>query len=68
MYDNIADMDGQVGEILEQLTEDGLSDNTIVFSTGATTGTACLGQAVALRLRPAGAAGDPSAKGDRLDV
>ena len=31
MYDNIADMDGQVGEILHQLEEDGLADNTIVF-------------------------------------
>ena len=31
MYDNIADMDGQVGEILKQLEEDGLADNTIVF-------------------------------------
>ena len=31
MYDNIADMDGQVGEILKQLDADGLSDNTIVF-------------------------------------
>ena len=31
MYDNIADMDGQVGEILRQLHEDGLADNTIVF-------------------------------------
>ncbi len=31
MYDNIADMDGQVGEVLKQLEEDGLSDNTIVF-------------------------------------
>ena len=31
MYDNIADMDGQVGEILQQLEEDGLADNTIVF-------------------------------------
>ena len=31
MYDNIADMDGQVGEILRQLDEDGLADNTIVF-------------------------------------
>ena len=31
MYDNIADMDAQVGEILEQLDEDGLSGNTIVF-------------------------------------
>ena len=31
MYDNIADMDGQVGEILKQLDEDGLADNTVVF-------------------------------------
>ncbi|HUP41485.1 MAG TPA: sulfatase-like hydrolase/transferase [Vicinamibacterales bacterium] len=31
MYDNIADMDGQVGEILKQLEADGLADNTIVF-------------------------------------
>lgn len=31
MYDNIADMDGQVGEILKQLEDDRLSDNTIVF-------------------------------------
>ena len=31
MYDNIADMDGQVGEILRQLEADGLADNTIVF-------------------------------------
>ena len=31
MYDNIADMDGQVGEILRQLDADGLTDNTIVF-------------------------------------
>ncbi len=31
MYDNIADMDGQVAEILRQLDEDGLADNTIVF-------------------------------------
>jgi arylsulfatase A-like enzyme len=31
MYDNIADMDGQVGEILRQLDEDGLAENTIVF-------------------------------------
>jgi len=28
---NIADMDGQVGEILRQLETDGLADNTIVF-------------------------------------
>jgi N-sulfoglucosamine sulfohydrolase len=31
MYDNIADMDGQVAELLRQLDEDGLADNTIVF-------------------------------------
>lgn len=31
MYDNIADMDGQVAEILRQLEEDGLADNTFVF-------------------------------------
>jgi arylsulfatase A-like enzyme len=31
MYDNVHDMDTQVGEILRQLDEDGLSDNTIVF-------------------------------------
>jgi N-sulfoglucosamine sulfohydrolase len=31
MYDNIADMDTQVGEILKQLDADGLADNTIVF-------------------------------------
>jgi N-sulfoglucosamine sulfohydrolase len=31
MYDNIADMDGQVAEILRQLDEDGLADDTIVF-------------------------------------
>jgi arylsulfatase A-like enzyme len=31
VYDNIADMDTQVGEILRQLDEDGLSSNTIVF-------------------------------------
>ncbi len=31
VYDNIADMDSQVGEILKQLDEDGLTDNTIVF-------------------------------------
>ena len=31
MYDNIADMDAQVGEILKQLEDDGLADNTIVF-------------------------------------
>ena len=31
MYDNIADMDTQVGELLRQLDDDGLTDNTIVF-------------------------------------
>lgn len=31
MYDNIADMDSQAGELLRQLDEDGLADNTIVF-------------------------------------
>jgi N-sulfoglucosamine sulfohydrolase len=31
VYDNIADMDAQVGEILQQLDADGLSDDTIVF-------------------------------------
>lgn len=31
MYDNIADMDGQVNEILRQLEEDGLADSTIIF-------------------------------------
>ncbi len=30
-YDNIATMDAQAGTILEQLEEDGLSENTIVF-------------------------------------
>jgi N-sulfoglucosamine sulfohydrolase len=30
-YDNIAAMDERVGEILRQLEEDGLADNTIVF-------------------------------------
>lgn len=30
-YDNIAEMDRQVGQILQQLEEDGLVDNTIVF-------------------------------------
>jgi arylsulfatase A-like enzyme len=29
-YDDIADMDGQVGELLKQLEEDGLAENTIV--------------------------------------
>jgi arylsulfatase A-like enzyme len=31
VYDNIADMDGQVAEILAQLEADGLADSTIVF-------------------------------------
>ena len=31
MYDNVADMDRLVGEILEQLEADGLSNDTIVF-------------------------------------
>jgi len=31
VYDNIADMDGQVGELLKQLEDDGLADDTIVF-------------------------------------
>ena len=31
LYDNIADMDAQVGELLKQLDEDGLAENTIVF-------------------------------------
>lgn len=31
MYDNIADMDDQAGEILRQLESDGLAGNTIVF-------------------------------------
>jgi N-sulfoglucosamine sulfohydrolase len=31
MYDNIADMDSQVGQILRQLEEDGLTESTIVF-------------------------------------
>ena len=31
VYDNIADMDTQVGELLTQLEDDGLADNTIVF-------------------------------------
>jgi arylsulfatase A-like enzyme len=31
VYDNIADMDTRVGEILKQLEEDGLADDTIVF-------------------------------------
>ena len=31
VYDNIADMDAQVGQILKQLEDDGLAENTIVF-------------------------------------
>ncbi len=31
MYDNIADMDREVGVILKQLEDDGLADDTIVF-------------------------------------
>jgi N-sulfoglucosamine sulfohydrolase len=31
VYDNIADMDAQVADILRQLEEDGLAENTIVF-------------------------------------
>jgi N-sulfoglucosamine sulfohydrolase len=31
MYDNIADMDAQVGVILKQLEDDGLADDTVVF-------------------------------------
>ena len=31
MYDNIQDMDAQVADILRQLEEDGLAENTIVF-------------------------------------
>jgi N-sulfoglucosamine sulfohydrolase len=31
LYDNIADMDAQVGEILAQLEADGLAENTVVF-------------------------------------
>ena len=31
MYDNIADMDTRVGELLKQLEDDGLADSTIVF-------------------------------------
>ena len=31
IYDNLADMDGQVGELLKQLQDDGLADSTIVF-------------------------------------
>jgi arylsulfatase A-like enzyme len=31
VYDNIADMDSQVGEILTQLQDDGLAEHTVVF-------------------------------------
>ena len=31
MYDNIADMDTRVGELLQQLADDGLADETMVF-------------------------------------
>ncbi len=31
LYDNIAKLDTQVGEVLKQLDEDGLAENTIVF-------------------------------------
>jgi arylsulfatase A-like enzyme len=31
MYDNVADMDGRVADILAQLEQDGLADNTVVF-------------------------------------
>ena len=31
MYSNIREMDQQVGEILGQLEEDGLMENTIIF-------------------------------------
>jgi arylsulfatase A-like enzyme len=31
VYDNIADMDGQAGELLAELEADGLTDDTIVF-------------------------------------
>ncbi len=34
MYSNIVEMDYQVGEILKQLEEDGLMDNTIIFWYG----------------------------------
>ncbi len=33
-YDNITTMDGQAGKVLEQLKEDGLADDTIVFFYG----------------------------------
>jgi hypothetical protein len=31
MYDNVADMDAQVGQVLQQLEDDGVADTTIVF-------------------------------------
>ena len=31
LYDNIADMDGRVADILAQLDQDGLAENTVVF-------------------------------------
>jgi hypothetical protein len=31
LYDNVADMDSQVGQILQELDADGLAENTIVF-------------------------------------
>lgn len=34
MYNNIAEMDSQVGAVLKQLEEDGLLDNTIIFFYG----------------------------------
>ncbi|UCE93668.1 MAG: sulfatase [Flavobacteriaceae bacterium] len=34
MYNNIAEMDRQVGAVLKQLEEDGLMDNTIIFFYG----------------------------------
>lgn len=33
-YDNLTTMDGEVGRVLQQLQEDGLSDSTIVFYYG----------------------------------
>ena len=45
MYDNIADMDTQVGELLKQLEDEG-SPRTRSSSTGATTATACRGRNV----------------------
>lgn len=34
LYNNIAEMDSQVGQVLKQLEEDGLLDNTIIFFYG----------------------------------